>query len=671
MLTAAFRPPSGGWYTRPQPQMQRRGRSRQVSAVALARIASEERRRASSPQSDPSMNIQPSASSPPLRTPSPSPSQSHDPQSLQDQIQVAYALGHIRLAKILLLKLKGIQVASDSDPRIDQVRDEDFDMCFAPSGPLTLEQDVLHALQETRRKQRQWWQESQRAQRLRACEKVWQDGKQRLHHDRIRAIQRREEMMALEDEHRRQQAERELHQRSPTPRFNDSRPSLKRHEHPFQYSFMPPTTNSIASPSCRSVCSPQAIKKNPMRSPPTHSAVSFKEVLNSMNGNLFPLDPSERVEDAKRTAGLSSISSPSRYRRSASLRAELLGTLLQAIEWPEEACCGSKGKAPEPNPHYIQSPVLPHTPMPSVPSSDSVTSVASPSTSRSSSWLSFSSWRSSATDVTIPDSPASASPCCSVPCLPIVAESRHELLPRCSFVRISLDESPLSSPSRALTCGLDADDIFSAESSYATGRAISSSDDPGKTLVGRVARSLSGIVHAAKGIQSAYITATMFSAGSSSIYDPSSRSNNAPRCKRRLRPEGYRALAEDVKKFTASTPNATLLPEPVHFIPLVSPFPMAPSIANSKSASGTVVVIPSPLRPRTPPAVLAYRMRPVANPALLRLRALQNLMCARGKEWEGRARDGGLGCGKERMLGVAFEGRGRSGLGCEVRFVVA
>jgi len=64
-------------------------------------------------------------------------------------------------------------------------------------------------------------------------------------------------------------------------------------------------------------------------------------------------------------------------------------------------------------------------------------------------------------------------------------------------------------------------------------------------------------------------------------------------------------------------------------------------------------------------------MRPVANPEILRLRALQNLMCARGKEWEGRGREGGLGCGKERMLGIAFEGRGPSSLGCEVRFVLA
>lgn len=164
MLTATFR-------GTPPPQMQRRGRSRHISPVALARQASEERKRSiidSSPPADP------------------------DPQSLEDQIQVAYALDNIRLAKILLLKLKGVHVSDDTDPRIDQVRDEDFDMCFAPSGPLTLDDADKRALQETQRKQRQWWHESQRAQRLRACEKLWEDEKNRLHADRLRALERRE-----------------------------------------------------------------------------------------------------------------------------------------------------------------------------------------------------------------------------------------------------------------------------------------------------------------------------------------------------------------------------------------------------------------------------------------------------------------------------------------------
>lgn len=173
MLSASF-----------HPHMQRRGRSRIVSPVALARQASEERRRSLTP---PITDVQSGNTLPP------------PPQSLEDQIQVAYALDNIRLAKILLLKLKGIHITDDSDPRIDQVRDEDFDMCFAPSGPLILDEADKRALQETQRRQRQWWHESQRAQRLRACEKLWEDEKDRLHEAKLRALQRREQD-ALEQE---------------------------------------------------------------------------------------------------------------------------------------------------------------------------------------------------------------------------------------------------------------------------------------------------------------------------------------------------------------------------------------------------------------------------------------------------------------------------------------
>ena len=77
---------------------------------------------------------------------------------------------------------------------------------------------------------------------------------------------------------------------------------------------------------------------------------------------------------------------------------------------------------------------------------------------------------------------------------------------------------------------------------------------------------------------------------------------------------------------------------------------------------------PSPLRPREAPAVLKYRIRPIANPVLLRLKALQNVCAGEGVEWEGRAREGALGFGCDRLHGVAFDGIGRSRLGWEVSF---
>ena len=388
-----------------------------------------------------------------------------------------------------------------------------------------------------------------------------------------------------------------------------------------------------------------------------------------MNGQLFPLDPSERADDARRIAGLP-IPGPAPHRRKVSVRAELLDSLLQVVEWQEGERRKAKGKEVARDQQTPKSPIRAPTPLPSVPSSLSVTILSSSaSPSRSSSWLSFGSWRSTATDVTTPDSPLLASPTCPQPCLlPTLIESQRELYPRCAFVRISVEESPLC-PSYHTPTPREDDDPRAPPSGSAT--EVFPSLAIRGTLVKRVTRSVATIVEAAKGLQSAYITATMFTAGTP--YEPATpppQPHGPLRCQRQARREGYRALAKDVQRFTDHKTSISQTSEPVHFIPLVSQ-PSGTAGLPKPPAPKNTFIFPSPLRPRTPPAALAYRMRPVANPAVLRLRALQNLMCARGKEWEGRAREGGLGCGKERMLGIAFEGRGRSGLGCEVRFVVA
>jgi len=75
----------------------------------------------------------------------------------------------------------------------------------------------------------------------------------------------------------------------------------------------------------------------------------------------------------------------------------------------------------------------------------------------------------------------------------------------------------------------------------------------------------------------------------------------------------------------------------------------------------------SPLHPRAPPPTPEWRLRPVSNPALLRLKALQNVLCERGAVWEGRAPMGSIGCGREKLMGVAFEGLGGSRLAFEAR----
>ena len=73
----------------------------------------------------------------------------------------------------------------------------------------------------------------------------------------------------------------------------------------------------------------------------------------------------------------------------------------------------------------------------------------------------------------------------------------------------------------------------------------------------------------------------------------------------------------------------------------------------------------SPFRPPFTPACRLSRMRPVANPVLLRLQALHNMCAHHAIAWQ-RAREGSLAAGKEKMVGVAWEGIGRSGLGWEV-----
>lgn len=742
MLTASFRPPSGGWYVRPPPT-QHRGRSRQISAAAKARVASEERRarlldelqqrlqqqpQQPSPQPDtmtpslllrsesvpspgstdtaddacPRTPIEPSITIPLATSPSSaferppslvpdSPANSADssasaslssdlfdsppspPSSLEDQIQVAYALDDIRLAKTLLLKLKGIDVTSDDDPRINQVRDEDFDVYFVPSGPLVLEEADRRAMEETQRKQRECAERSQRSMRLKACERVWQEQKQRLQADKLAAVRRREQQLAAaEDERRRAVQKQQRYSRARTERYSYS--NSTREELLFQYSFMVPTKPTGPTATRQLSQSPKAAGKQPALDSP-RPTVCFKEVIKSMNGRLFPPDISEQVVDARRIAGLSSSSNSTRHRRRTSARAELLDDLLQPVERK-----GDRRKAPASDAprrraaNLSQSVVRDSAPIPSPQSSESLTSISSPLSSRSNSWFSFGSWRSSCTDVTIPDAQVTTPSKCSLPVLPSLHENQRDYhYPRCSFVPISLEDSPLTLPgplrSKRHTSGDRCNSVVRAD------RAASPSDRMRQSFLHRVSCSVTGLVEAARHLQVAYVHAALLTVGPPVSTNVESLQYPPHQPRRPTQPEGYRAYTGDVKKFTSPDPTTTAtLVEPVLFIPLVNLAPRPPSfggLPQNRLLTTDAVIIPSPLRPRTPPAVLAYRLRPIANPAVLRLRALQNLMCARGKEWEGRAREGGLGCGKERMFGVAFEGRGRSGLGCEVRFAIA
>lgn len=75
------------------------------------------------------------------------------PRSLQDQMQEAYAAEDMHTARILFLRIKGIEVTGDDDPRIAEVRDEDFE--FVPGGILELDEEILAGLEEARERRRQ------------------------------------------------------------------------------------------------------------------------------------------------------------------------------------------------------------------------------------------------------------------------------------------------------------------------------------------------------------------------------------------------------------------------------------------------------------------------------------------------------------------------------------
>lgn len=117
--------------------MQRRGRDRRVSEAAKARLKDELDRKQTLTPPQFTASRSPSLSSSASLTPrSPASRSPTPPLTLSDQVHIAYADDDIHLAKVLLLRLQGIEVTSDSDPRIAAVKDEDFDACFIPFGRL-------------------------------------------------------------------------------------------------------------------------------------------------------------------------------------------------------------------------------------------------------------------------------------------------------------------------------------------------------------------------------------------------------------------------------------------------------------------------------------------------------------------------------------------------------
>ena len=110
------------------------------------------------------------------------------PKSIKDQMQDAYALDNMHLAKVLLLKLRGIEVTSDDDPRIAQVRDSDFDDSFIPPGGLTLCPEDEARYQESLRREREHQRRVRRQANLRACERLWESSVRCLREEKNKVL---------------------------------------------------------------------------------------------------------------------------------------------------------------------------------------------------------------------------------------------------------------------------------------------------------------------------------------------------------------------------------------------------------------------------------------------------------------------------------------------------
>lgn len=735
--------------------LQPRGRSRQVSNTALARQASEERR---IPQPY-FLNPIPVKSDSPLsfiRSTSPSPSSSASmspdyyglpaspPPSLEDQVHVAYALEDIHLAKILLLRLKGIEVTSDDDPRIAAVQDEDFDFCFVPNGRLMDDRDEK-AIKEMQAKELERLEQWRRFDRLRTCERIWDDQKRRLREERLAAFRQRERKWMEEEDRRREQPQQRHEERHRIQKAAlaekaaqrtrtrlvcyDNLPTApeKRLGQQFVYDFMIqpqrlPNTHSLS------------YSRPHLRGPifDDSRSIPFSAVLDSMQGPLFPVS-SEDFDNTPSTSRSTSRTSQAGRRR----KRHLLQTLLVEVQWPEDDRRNRKGKEKA---HRRSLPCLACS---VAPSPTSPSSSASSSISRTSSWLSFAgSSQSTSTDLFTP--PASPAPPISSPSKSVWFKSslatrpqswintsdrrnpslRHSCNPHCRLTPVLSSESPLPlNPTHSASISCDG-----RRGNAGTAKA----PKEGAGLLVRVSR----FVEIAKEFQQTYVNlAISNSPEHGSERETGSREKcgcgdvpypNSSRHSGKLREPGYRVSQCDVTAFlNVSSPEAvssseagpgldsttssisqddTSLRPPPRYIPLRPPQKSNPPrtiLPDNLPYRRVFKPLPMPIRSpfrchalselhTTYPSIsdpssfinasssynnlflnhgpLTWRIRSVENPVYLRLKALHHVIWKGGMVWQGRGRDTALGGGRERVVGVAYDGVGRSSLSCEIFF---
>ncbi|KZT27551.1 hypothetical protein NEOLEDRAFT_1130532 [Neolentinus lepideus HHB14362 ss-1] len=531
------------------------------------------------------------------------------PESLQDQLHAAYAHDDEALARRLCLELK-------TTP----------DAFFAPPGLLELEEPEAMRVRECQAREAKWRAERRREEKLREKESVWEESREafragKAERDRRRAchIPRMHSHEYLDSMPHQYASRSELHHSPPTEPHH-----LPRSEPHFHYTV--PTLPASQSPRAR-----QLAMKADAR------CVPYKTVMKTMQGSLFPLDGGE-------------------YRLLSRLaRNPELESLFRVVEWEDGERRRSKGKDKD-----LESPNLDRQldiRIRGRPGPDVCASCSSSATSRSGSWLSFGS-RSSISTIATSVSSSSASE----------RKWFFDVAPtRCScvtpFVPVSLADTPLAPVT------------YIAGASNVSGKPDRRARKESSASESKLVKRVSAFLDMAKGLQRAYASAVMFSVQGAHAYayedemvrdlvrktrDASGREGE----KMRLRPHGYRVNSQDVSLFTAPSPPSPCTTETN--TALLTPYTLVPLLPSLPSSPYS----PSPCHSQFPddPLQPLWRLRPISNPVLLRLKALQNICLEKHLAWEGRAREGALGCGRERLVGIAWERR-RSGLSVEVRWV--
>lgn len=634
------------------------------------------------------------------------------PRTLQDQMQVAYAMDNMHLAKMLLLKLKGIEVTDEQDPRISQVKDEDFAETFVPRGGLKITDEAEQRCREGQRREQERRRRLAREARLRVCERIWENGARSYQEAKARAARTKEaetrvrrlaDWEARERDRERTRGRESAHDvpksrktmrttcgvprpilsyntlpASQSRQMSASRSPPQRVEVApvYEYALMRPTgaAPSVPGPSRSKPSSPNTAYRELTALSSTH--VPFSDVVSSMQGALFQDDD---VTPRRRGKSLAEI--------------KLLETLLEPSSWElrDDELTKSKVRA---RVDEVCIACAEEFNSEASSSSSSATTVT-----RSISWFSFSSRSTSSTAATSPSTspmsvkvfqplPHAGRAVSRRPSSSLKHSCRRPGIRRLSSVPSS--ENPLAPviiPNSAKEYTLELPGVGRGRS---TGRKTQSSNRSSSTdstmfaagtaIVARMGRSVSSIIDMATQLQRAYVKATMYTASPdiyfSSDYPTSSRSRSRSTSRTRsrtrsvatgsrrrdrssLRPQGYRASCDDVLTFTSADQSSLSSASERPLIPLANTSPKSSSAQDVPRVFPAPLAVPrSPFRPAHPPSCLTSRLRPIANPLLLRLRALHNVYGGAEREvLEVR----------EKVVGVAWEGIGRSSLVWEVK----